>query len=198
MSPLLNFRNVYWAAHYAWVGCRPLTFLKPLLRSWMFWQLQSLLSSLHLCQMISQTPPPLQSGVSPSVKSTPLLLSLTPKKWLAMYILGEKLQLYFFNFAASSSPLTSSRRCCRENNKNLWKHSACFDRSGEQKRELTVSQGDSRDESIAWVLPVMWCDWSFSQAASFRQAGCLLCDWTCNRRGSDLAKVTRHVQTFRA
>lgn len=31
---------------------RPFTFLKPILRPWMFWQLQSLFSSLHLCQMI--------------------------------------------------------------------------------------------------------------------------------------------------
>lgn len=70
----LNIRNVYWAAHYSLFGCRIFTLPKPIMWSRVFWQLRSLFSSLHLCQVIYQKEslalPPLESNVSYSVKST--------------------------------------------------------------------------------------------------------------------------------
>lgn len=40
----LNFRNVYWAAHYSLFGCRIFTLPKPSMWSRVFWQLRSLFS----------------------------------------------------------------------------------------------------------------------------------------------------------
>lgn len=38
----LNFRNVYWAAHYSLFACRTFTFPKPIMWSGAFWRLRSL------------------------------------------------------------------------------------------------------------------------------------------------------------
>lgn len=59
--------------------------------------------------------------------------------------------------------------------------SARFEPSGDHRTEGR-EKIRGRKGGFAWVPLVMWCDWSFSWAASFCQAHCFLCDWTCKRR----------------